>query len=60
MPRNRLPRVKKLFSPIGRRNHGIPLKRLLITWDRNGSKTDIWWWWWWWWCYIHLSCLRYI
>ena len=23
--------------PTGRRNHGRPLKRLLDTWDRNGS-----------------------
>jgi hypothetical protein len=26
MPRNRLPRVMKHYSPIGRRNHGRPLK----------------------------------
>jgi hypothetical protein len=31
MPRNRLPRVMKHYSPIGRRNHGRPLKRLLAT-----------------------------
>jgi len=31
MPRNRLPRVMKYCSPIGRRNHGRPLKRLLDT-----------------------------
>jgi len=31
MPRNRLPRVMKLYSPTGRRNHGRPLKRLLDT-----------------------------
>jgi hypothetical protein len=31
MPRNRLPRVMKYFSPTGRRNHGRPLKRLLDT-----------------------------
>ena len=31
MPRNRLPRVIKHCSPIGRRNHGRPLKRLLDT-----------------------------
>jgi len=36
-PRNRLPRVMKHYSPNGRRNHGRPLKRLLDTWDRNGS-----------------------
>ena len=28
MPRNRLPRVLKHYSPTGRRNHGRPLKRL--------------------------------
>ena len=28
MPRNRLPRVMKQYSPTGRRNHGRPLKRL--------------------------------
>ena len=39
MPRNRLPRVMKLYSPTGRRNHGRPLKRLLATWDRNGSTS---------------------
>ena len=39
MPRNRLPRVMKLCSPTGRRNHGRPLKRLLDTWDRNGSTS---------------------
>jgi hypothetical protein len=26
-------------SPIGRRNHGRPLKRLLDAWDRNGSTS---------------------
>jgi len=31
MPRNRLPRVMKRYSPTGRRNHGSPLKRLLDT-----------------------------
>jgi len=31
MPRNRLPRVIKHYSPTGRRNHGRPLKRLLDT-----------------------------
>jgi len=39
MPRNRLPRVMKRYSPTGRRNHGRPLKRLLDTWDRNGSTS---------------------
>ena len=27
------------YSPVGRRNHGRPLKRLLDTWDRNGSTS---------------------
>jgi hypothetical protein len=31
MPRNRLPRVMKYYSPTGRRNHGRPLKRLMDT-----------------------------
>jgi len=31
LPRNRLPRVMKRYSPTGRRNHGRPLKRLLDT-----------------------------
>jgi len=31
MPRNRLPRIMKHYSPSGRRNHGTPLKRLLDT-----------------------------
>ena len=39
MPRNRLPRVMKHYSPTGRRNHGRPLKRLMGTWDRNGSTS---------------------
>ena len=39
MPRNRLPRVTKHYCPTGRRNHGRPLKRLLDTWDRNGSTS---------------------
>jgi hypothetical protein len=39
MPRIRLPRVIKHYSPIGRRNHGRPLKRLLDTWDQNGSTS---------------------
>jgi len=39
MPRHRLPRVKKYYSPTGRRNHGRPLNRLLDTWDRNGSTS---------------------
>ena len=29
----------KYYSPTGRRNHGRPLKRLLDTWDRNGSTS---------------------
>jgi hypothetical protein len=31
MPRNRLPRIMKRYSPTGRRDHGRPLKRLLDT-----------------------------
>jgi hypothetical protein len=31
MPRNRLPRVMKHYSPTGRRYHCRPLKRLLDT-----------------------------
>ena len=37
MPRNRLPSIMKHYSATGRMNHGRPLKRLLDTWDRNGS-----------------------
>ena len=37
MPRSRLPRVMKHYSPNDRRNHGRHLKRLLDTWDRKGS-----------------------
>jgi hypothetical protein len=29
----------KHYSPTGRRNHGRPLKRLLDTWNRNGSTS---------------------
>ena len=36
---NRLPRIMKHYSPTGRRNRGRPLKRLLDTWDRNGSTS---------------------
>jgi len=39
MPRNRLRRVMKYYSPTGRRNHGRPLKRLLDKRDRNGSTS---------------------
>ena len=39
MPRNRSPRVIKHYYPTGRRNYGRPLKRLLDTWDRNGSTS---------------------
>ena len=39
MPWNRLPRVMKHYCPTGRRNHGRSLKRLLGTWDRNGSTS---------------------
>jgi hypothetical protein len=31
IPRNRLPRVIKHYSPTGKRNQGRPLKRLLVT-----------------------------
>ena len=33
------PRVMKHYSPTGRRNHGRSLKRLLVTWDRNGPTS---------------------
>ena len=39
MPRNRLPRVMKHYSPTRRKNHGRPLKRFLETRDRNGSTS---------------------
>ena len=39
MPCNRLPRVMKHYSWTGRRNYGRPLKRLLDTWDQNGSTS---------------------
>ena len=39
MPRNRLLRIMKHYSLTGRRNYGRPLKRLLDTWDRNGSTS---------------------
>jgi len=39
MPRVRLPRVMKHHFPTGRRNYGIPLKRRLDTWDRNGPTS---------------------
>jgi hypothetical protein len=39
MPHNRLPRVRKHYSPTGRRNYGRPLKRLLDTWDQNWSTS---------------------
>ena len=41
MPRDRLPRIMKHYSPIGRRNRGRPLKKLLDTWDRNGSTSGL-------------------
>jgi len=31
----------KHYSPIGRRSRGRPLKRLLDTWDRNGSTSGL-------------------
>ena len=51
MPRDRLPRIMKHYSPTGRRNRGRPLKRLLDTWDRNVSTSGLtpWQTWWWWW-----------
>jgi len=39
MPRNRLPRVMKQYSPTGRRNNGRPLKRFLDAWGRKGSTS---------------------
>ena len=36
---NRLHRIMKHYSSTGRRNYGRPLKRLLDTWDRNGSTS---------------------
>ena len=41
MPRDRLPRLMKHYSSTGRRNRGRPLKRLLDTWDRNGSTSGL-------------------
>jgi len=41
MPRDRLPRIMKHYSPIGRRNRGRPLKRLLDMWDQNGSTSGL-------------------
>jgi len=41
MSRSRLPRAMKHYSPTGRRNRGRPLKRLLDTWDRNGSTSGL-------------------
>jgi len=37
LPRNKLPRVMKHYSPTGRRNHCRHLMTLLDTWDRNES-----------------------
>jgi hypothetical protein len=31
----------KEYSQTGRRNHDRPLKRLLDTWDRNGSTSGL-------------------
>jgi hypothetical protein len=39
MPSNRLPRVMKHYSPTGRRKRGRTLKKLLDTWDQNGSTS---------------------
>ena len=53
MPRNRLPRVTKHYSPSGRRNYGRPLKETsgYVRPERVNKwpncMTDIWWWWWW-------------
>ena len=41
MPRDRLPRIMKHYSPTGRRNRGRPRKRHLDTWDRNGSTSGL-------------------
>jgi len=38
MPRNRLPRIMKRYSPTGRRNHGRPLKRLLVSETEIGQQ----------------------
>ena len=57
MPRNRLPRIMKYYSPTGRRNpeetSGFVRPERINEWP-NSTK-DIWWrrrWWWWlwWWC----------
>jgi hypothetical protein len=37
MPRHRLTKIKKHYSPSGTRNHDRPLKRLTDMWDRNRS-----------------------
>jgi hypothetical protein len=49
MPRKRLPRVMKHYSPTGRRNHGRPLKRSSRSWFRVSSfikliKLHVQWW----------------
>ena len=41
MPRDRLPRIMKHYSSIGRRNRGRPLKRLLDMWDWNRSTSGL-------------------
>jgi len=41
MPRDRLPRIMKHYSPTGRRNHGRPLKRLPDTRDQNRSTSGL-------------------
>jgi hypothetical protein len=38
MPRNRLSRVMKYYSPTGRRNYGRPLKRLWIREAGTGQQ----------------------
>jgi len=53
MPHDRLPRIMKHYSPVGRRNRGWPLKTSRYVRPERVNKwpnsmTDIWWWWWWW------------
>ena len=38
MPRNRLPRVMKRYSPTGRRNHGRPLRDFWIRETGTGQQ----------------------
>jgi len=42
MPRNRLSRIMKHYSPTGRRNHGRPLKRLRDFWiHETGTGQEV-------------------